>query len=57
MQDGKEQATKLVTTNLEKIFDINTDGDFVAYCGGDMFDIQSKVVAILSARRGEVALL
>ncbi|KDQ21358.1 hypothetical protein BOTBODRAFT_25793 [Botryobasidium botryosum FD-172 SS1] len=53
---SQEQAIALATTNLEKIFDIDTQGDFVAYRGGDVFDTQSKAVAVISARRGQVAL-
>jgi len=52
---SKEQAIALATTNLEKIFGIDTQNDFVAYHGGDIFDMQSKVVAVMSARRGQVA--
>ncbi|KDQ09069.1 hypothetical protein BOTBODRAFT_165096 [Botryobasidium botryosum FD-172 SS1] len=53
---SKEQAIALATTNLEKIFGIDTQGDFVAYHGGDVFDMESKAVAVMSARREQVAL-
>ncbi|KDQ21348.1 hypothetical protein BOTBODRAFT_99933 [Botryobasidium botryosum FD-172 SS1] len=55
----KQQALALASTNLEKIFDIKAHGprELVAYQGGDILDMQSKVVAVISARRAQVALL
>lgn len=54
---NKEQAMALATTNLEKILDIKPHGDLVAYQGGDLMDMQSKVVAVLSEEQGEVAII
>ncbi|KAG9004460.1 hypothetical protein FRB94_002331 [Tulasnella sp. JGI-2019a] len=50
----KSQALALGSTNFEKIFDIPSSvvkGDWVAYSGGDMFDLQSKAIGIASGRR------
>jgi len=54
---SREQAIALASTNLEKLFGIDAGGDFVAYRGGDVFDQKSKVVAVMSANRGEVVLV
>ncbi|KAG8904908.1 hypothetical protein FRC01_008549, partial [Tulasnella sp. 417] len=48
---SKEDALALASSNLEKIFGLPGSGDFVAYKGGDMFDLESKVVAVMSKRR------
>lgn len=49
----KSQALAIASTNLERIFGIPIDavgGDRVAYRGGDIFDLGSKVVAVVSRR-------
>jgi hypothetical protein len=54
---GKAKALALATTNLEKIFGFHEDpedDDLVAFQGGDMFSLESKVVAIVSPRAGHV---
>ena len=54
---NRAQALALASTNLEKIFGIESDagsGDWVAYKGGDIFEMSSKVVAIASGRRRRV---
>ncbi|EPT00762.1 hypothetical protein FOMPIDRAFT_1121854 [Fomitopsis schrenkii] len=55
----REKAQALVTTNLEKLLDIQgwmdeDGGDLVAYERGNVFDITSKPVAVASPRRGLV---
>lgn len=56
----KQQAYALATTNLEKLLGVVNlpDGaaDLVAYQGGSLFDLSSKVVGVLSAERGGVDL-
>ncbi|KAG8906655.1 hypothetical protein FRC01_007930, partial [Tulasnella sp. 417] len=37
---SKEDALALASSNLEKIFGLPGSGDFVAYKGGDMFDLE-----------------
>jgi len=54
----EEQAIALVTTNLEMALGSSTHlmaagddyEDIVAYGGGDLFNFESKVVAIVSPR-------
>lgn len=52
---NQKQAYALVSTNLEKLLGIRAmddeDIDMVAYEGGGIFDLSSKVVAVISARR------
>ena len=55
----REKAQALVTTNLEKLLDIQgwmdeDGGDLVAYERGNVFDMTSKPVAVASPRRGLV---
>lgn len=58
---NKQQAYALATTNLDKLLGIvnlsDDAADLVAYQGGSVFDLSSKVVAVLSAERGSVDLL
>lgn len=55
-----QQAYALATTNLEKLLGVINlqgeagTGDLVAYDGGNVFDLSSKVVAVLSPERGIV---
>ncbi|KAI0342081.1 carbohydrate esterase family 9 protein [Trametopsis cervina] len=51
-----KDALALVTINLEKLFGISadSDADLVATIGGGLFDYTSKVVAVISPRRGLV---
>ncbi|KIO30758.1 hypothetical protein M407DRAFT_20283 [Tulasnella calospora MUT 4182] len=53
---SKEDALALASSNLEKIFGLPGNEDFVAYKGGDMFDSESKVVAVMSKRRAQTEL-
>ncbi|KAG8920012.1 hypothetical protein FRC01_000977 [Tulasnella sp. 417] len=53
---SKEDALALASSNLEKIFGLPRSEDFVAYKGGDMFDLESKVVAVMSKRRARTEL-
>jgi hypothetical protein len=50
-----------VTTSLENLLgvrDLNDEtADLVAYDGGNIFDLSSKVVAVLSPPRGGVDLM
>ncbi|KAI0776137.1 composite domain of metallo-dependent hydrolase [Trametes elegans] len=58
---NKRQAFELVTTNLEKLLDlegwIGDMGDMVAYEGGSALDFSSKPVAVASPAGGLVELL
>ncbi|KAJ7284154.1 carbohydrate esterase family 9 protein [Mycena rebaudengoi] len=56
----KQEAYALLSTNLEELLGVTVDdggGDLVAYAGGSIFEMSSKVVAILSTQRGEVDIL
>ncbi|KAI0722347.1 composite domain of metallo-dependent hydrolase [Cerioporus squamosus] len=57
----KKHAYELMTTNLEKILDIEGQvgdmGELVAYEGGSALDFTSKSVAIVSPSRGLVEVL
>lgn len=55
---AKNQALALASTNLEKILGIPSSavrGDWVAY-RGDVFDMESKVVGVVSRRRKRIDL-
>lgn len=57
---SRKQALALVTTNLEALLGVEVSGndaDMVAYRGGDVFDLSSKVAAVVSPRRSSVDLL
>ena len=49
----KETVLGLVSSNLEHLLglDVKTNQDLVAWRGGDIFDMSSKVVAIISHAR------
>ncbi|KAI5114985.1 hypothetical protein M0805_004423, partial [Coniferiporia weirii] len=57
----KSEAIALASTNTERLLGVDLvtslQGDLVATEGGDLLDIQSKVVGIISSRRGQVELL
>ncbi|KAA1466778.1 hypothetical protein DENSPDRAFT_766715 [Dentipellis sp. KUC8613] len=63
----KEQATAMASLNLERLLGIDSlrdadgkdayESDMVAYEGGGILDMSSKVVAIISGGRGEVDLI
>ncbi|KAG8900679.1 hypothetical protein FRB99_005816, partial [Tulasnella sp. 403] len=56
---SKGDAIAMGSTNLEKIFGLDSNalhGDWVAYKGGDILDMHSKVVAVASERRRRVEL-
>ncbi|KII89857.1 hypothetical protein PLICRDRAFT_40029 [Plicaturopsis crispa FD-325 SS-3] len=57
---SKAQALALATTNLESALGLEWSDaaaeDLVVYEGGDVFDFESKVVGVVSARRGVVDL-
>lgn len=54
----EQEAHALLSTNLEKLLGIiNLQNDLVAYEGGNVFDLSSKVVAVLSSERGVVDLM
>ncbi|KIJ54270.1 hypothetical protein M422DRAFT_154278 [Sphaerobolus stellatus SS14] len=55
----KSEALALVSTNVRKLLGGEVDSadeDIVAYMGGDVFDMQAKVVGVVSQKRGEVEL-
>ena len=58
---SKKQAYELLTTNLEKILDIEGSvgdmGELVAYVGGSAMDYTSKSTAVVSPARGLVEIL
>ena len=57
---NKRQAYALASTNLDKLLGIKHNGedaDLVAIEGGSLFDLSSKVVAVVSPQRGLVDLL
>ena len=57
---SRTDAIALASTNTEKLLGVDPEtarlGDLVATEGGDMLDIQSKVVGVISPRRGQVEL-
>ena len=56
---NKRQAYALASTNLDKLLGIehdNEDADLVAIEGGSLFDLSSKVAAVVSPQRGLVDL-
>ncbi|KAI5115486.1 hypothetical protein M0805_007780 [Coniferiporia weirii] len=57
----KSEAIALASTNTERLLGVDLvtslQGDLVATEGGDLLDIQSKVVGIISSRRAQVELL
>lgn len=58
---NKRQAYELVSTNLEKLLDlegwIGDMGDLVAYEGGSALDFTSKPIAVVSPARQLVEIL
>ncbi|CAK5283111.1 unnamed protein product [Mycena citricolor] len=58
---SKEAALAMVSTNLEKLLGVsasaNGSTEFAATKGGDLFSFESKVVAMISGKRGLVDLL
>ncbi|KAJ7600764.1 carbohydrate esterase family 9 protein [Mycena floridula] len=54
---SKADALALATVNVEKIFGLDSSNDLVATKGGEIFDFQGKVVAMINAKRGVVDLL
>lgn len=55
----KRQAYALASTNLDKLLGIrydSEDADLVAFEGGSLFDLSSKVAAVVSPQRGLVDL-
>ena len=52
---SKEQAIALASSNLEELLSIVSGDDMVAYKGGDVLSVSSKV-GVMSAKRGEVDL-
>lgn len=56
---NQRQAYALASTNLDKILGIehsSEDADLVAFEGGSLFDLSSKVAAVVSPQRGLVDL-
>jgi hypothetical protein len=56
-----QQAYSLASTNLEKLLGVvnptDETADLVAYEGGGVFDLSSKIIAVLSPARGIVDLM
>lgn len=56
---NKRQAYALASTNLDELLGIkhdSEDSDLVAFEGGSLFDLSSKVAAVVSPQRGLVDL-
>lgn len=56
---NKHQAYALASTNLDKLLGIKHGSDYadlVAFEGGSLFDLSSKVAAVISPERGLVDL-
>ncbi|RDB22990.1 Imidazolonepropionase [Hypsizygus marmoreus] len=51
---GKAQAIALATTHLERALGSRSVHDLVIYLGGSIFDLESKVVGVVSLQRGTV---
>lgn len=54
---NKRQAYALASTNLDKLLGIDhasEDADLVAFEGGSLFELSSKVAAVISQQRGLV---
>ena len=51
-----EEAIAIGSTNLEELLglEVKTQGDLVAYRGGQAFEMTSKVVAVVSESRAHV---
>lgn len=51
-----EEAIAIGSTNLEKLLglEVKTQGDLVAYRGGQIFEMASRVVAVISESRAHV---
>jgi hypothetical protein len=59
-QISKDQALALGSTNMEMLLTgqvVLEDADLVATEGGGLLDLQSRVIAVLSPRRGLVDLM
>ena len=58
---SKSDALALSSTNMKKLLGIKSgnvvESDLVATRGGDLLDLKSKVVAVISHRRGVVDML
>ena len=55
----REQAVAMASTNLERMLGISSSdmkGEWVAYMNGGVLDFTSKVVGVVSERRGVVEL-
>jgi hypothetical protein len=46
----------MASSNMEQLFGLERDGDVVATMGGDLLSFDSKVVGVISERRGMVDL-
>lgn len=55
----KETALAIVSTNLEQLLglEIQTQPDMVAWQGGDIFSMSSKVVAVISGVREKIDIM
>ena len=52
---SRAEALALASVNLEKLLGLNPDpADWVATRGGTLLDFESRVVALISPRRGVV---
>ncbi|KAF8305034.1 hypothetical protein DL93DRAFT_2172819, partial [Clavulina sp. PMI_390] len=54
---SRTEALALGSSNIETLFGISPQIDLVAYHGGDVFDLSSRPVAVLSPYRGFVDLI
>lgn len=60
-QLSKSQALAIASTNIEKLLGIAPEtallNDLVVTHGGDLFDMESKVIGVVSPLRNQVELL
>jgi hypothetical protein len=62
---GREEALAIGSTNLERLLGANAEvdgefedeGDLVVTQGGDLLEMEAKVVAVISRRNGKVNML
>ena len=53
---SRAEAISLGSSNIETLLGLETQHDLVAYKGGDMFELSSRVAAVISPKRGFVDL-
>lgn len=54
---SRSEAIALGSSNIETLLGLEAQEDLVAYHGGDIFDLSSRVAAVISPKRGFVDLM